>query len=168
MALTKDERRALELAREKIAIGKSHALCLALWSVGKECEELIAAVERLTKYIQRALFPSCILTTWQAATLGQARWGSERADRLAWIDWMLGKPLPGEQVVLAWDEKLGGTSETEYCGRFFSIMPRQDGFSVIEIEDPDKALGRRICRISAGIQRDQIDAAIVAHVWPEA
>lgn len=164
MALTKDERRALELARRRIAEGKSRRVCYALASASSDYDE----VERLCDYINEALC-SAGLEYWQEENgFGTRSEEQLRADRLAWIDWMLGKPLPGEQVVLTWDEKIGGTSEAEYCGRFFSIMPREDGYSVIEIEDPEKALGRRICRIAVGIERGQIDAAIVAHVWPEA
>ena len=167
MALTKDERRALEWARELIASGRQEHICFARDDADGVDH---AAAYRIKAYIRYQLGGGGRgLDDWQHGN-GIDRETDEqvRADRLAWIDWMLGKPLPGEQVVLTWDEKIGGTSEAEYCGRFFSIMPREDGYSVIEIEDPEKALGRRICRIAVGIERGQIDAAIVAHVWPEA
>ena len=84
---------------------------------------------------------------------------------------------PGKAFALGWADApslsravicFRRASSSTIRHRFFSIMPREDGYSVIEIEDPEKALGRRICRIAVGIERGQIDAAIVAHVWPEA
>lgn len=174
MALNKNERRALELAREEIGPGCDF-ICTALYRVGRHNPELVNACGRIKEYIMCALWADLpdrvgnnivTLETWQKRVGVMENSSVVRtADRLAWIDWMLGKPLAGEVVKLEWRPKPVGVEEAEYCGRFFSIMRLEGGFDVIEIEDP--AIGERlISRIGFGFRRHQINAAIVAHVWP--
>lgn len=161
MALTKDERRALELAREKIARATSGAVCIALWAVEKDVPDLARAVNRLETYIQNSLAPNCMLTTWHGDNGFYGRSAEQRrADRLAWIDWMLGKPLPGEAVKLEWSSRTLCKDEAEYCGRTF-VCYYADGKLFVDetTEGSNKYLG-------AFASVEQADAAIVAHVWP--
>ncbi|MDR9839417.1 hypothetical protein [Herbaspirillum huttiense] len=164
MALTKDERRALELAREKIASEQAAVVCYALKLASEEYPDLRQAVERLQDYIGVALEGGgSTLTRWQLEN-GFYR-GNVRADRLAWIDWMLGKPLPGEAVEIKWKAVGYKIEEGEYCGRFFRIVwaEFQQRWLITELNEMGV-----VTAAFAVNKRTEIDAAIVAHVWPEA
>lgn len=90
MALTKDERKALELARERIATSRAIFICWALRDVGKEYRLPVA---RLKRYIATRLDGSNALYGWQINHgLGDRGPEQRRKDRLAWIDWMLDQP----------------------------------------------------------------------------
>jgi len=165
MALTKDERRALELARESIATGESKFVCNALKKVAKNNLVLRCAEKALLAYIDQALGDCFTLLIWQDRNglLKGANDEELRPDRLAWIDWMLGKPLPGEAVKLEWREKSDECEEAEYCGRRF-LLTWADWNSRYVVTEPDAAY-HVIAELPMN-RRDEVDAAIVAHVWP--
>lgn len=90
MALSKNEREALILARGKIARRQRLYICLALITVACDDPRLQIATRRLRTYIETRLGTSSTLCGWQVAQ-GITRTPHEaRQDRLAWIDWMLG------------------------------------------------------------------------------
>ncbi|ACR15026.1 hypothetical protein BcepIL02_gp33 [Burkholderia phage BcepIL02] len=92
MALTPKKREALKLARELIESGEEGYVCLALKSVARSRPDLRASVASLRRYIMRKLRPYAFLGGWQRK---QGIWRydeQQRADRLAWIDWMLDEP----------------------------------------------------------------------------
>lgn len=94
MALNKNERRALEMAREIIAKGERGYICFALDTA--RCRGAnVKAVKRLQAYIRRALDGYGCLENWQigAKHLRPRSIVQKRADRLAWIDWMLDQPI---------------------------------------------------------------------------
>ncbi|WP_284076343.1 hypothetical protein [Herbaspirillum aquaticum] len=172
MALTKDERRALELARDAIANRRDAYICHALeYGIAPVHPELKPACFRLLRYITAAFGiepgnEGFELRDWQKQNgLGGRDWDQQRADRLAWIDWMLGKPLPGEAVKLEWREKSDECEESEYCGRRF-LLTWADWNSRYVVTEPDAAY-HVIAELPMN-RRDEVDAAIVAHVWPEA
>ncbi|MBW9334550.1 hypothetical protein FEE59_13610 [Herbaspirillum sp. RU 5E] len=164
MALTKDERRALELARANIAAGESKFVCNALKEVASKNPALRGAEKTLLAYIDQALEGRFTLLMWQQDNdvFKGGNDDSLRPDRLAWIDWMLGKPLPGEAVKLEWSSRTLCKDEAEYCGRTF-VCYYADGKLFVDetTEGSNKYLG-------AFASVEQADAAIVAHVWPEA
>lgn len=91
--LTKNERRALRRARELIATGKADMICLALKAVAADDPALDRAAIRLRGYISDALGGFATLGGWQLAHgICRKSFGATRADRLAWIDWMLAGP----------------------------------------------------------------------------
>lgn len=167
MALTKNERRALELAREKIANGNYRRICFAIASVTEDFK----AFDRLTTYIHGALGAQ-YLDRWQELKgFGERDENQRRADRLAWIDWMLGKPLAGEIVKLEWRDLNPDQMEAEYCGRFFyafRIRYSANEWRVNELSGPlSWGENAKVLReVACGIKRDACDSAIVAHVWP--
>ncbi|WP_195724668.1 hypothetical protein [Herbaspirillum sp. CAH-3] len=172
MALTKDERRALELARERIRSGLNYYICPALSFVAYAHPELSEGVMRLCSYIKEALggrrSDGCTPTLegWRYDNcMPEQLHEKDRADRLAWIDWMLGKPLPGESVKLEWREKSDECEEAEYCGRRF-LLTWADWNSRYVVTEPDA--GYHVIAELPMNRRDEVDAAIVAHVWPEA
>ncbi|WP_105132653.1 hypothetical protein [Burkholderia sp. BE12] len=90
--LTKNERRALIRARDLIEIGKQDMICLALNAVAVDDPALDRAAERMRFYIHTALDGFATLGGWQLARgIGRSKFDAMRADRLAWIDWMLGE-----------------------------------------------------------------------------
>jgi len=162
MALTKDERRALELAREIIAMGKNQFVCNALLEVSYADVTLTNATCALEDYIGRAL-QGFTLEEWQEESgFGVRDADQKRADRLAWIDWMLGKPLPGEAVKLEWSGRTLCKDEAEYCGRTF-VCYYADG--KLFVDETTEGLNKYIGTFASV---EQADAAIVAHVWPAA
>lgn len=166
MALTKDERRALELARELIRTDKECWICWALDDVAKRDATYREAVNRLTNYVGIAIEGAVWLTGWQRANGLRTRTHSEaKADRLAWIDWMLGKPLPGEQVEIIWFSKDTVHSTAEYCGREFYAKREVASTNHCVFE---KTESRGMVKVCEGDDFAKINAAIVAHVWPEA
>ncbi|ARL90977.1 hypothetical protein [Burkholderia pseudomallei] len=90
MALTPEKREALKLARERIAEHRDCFICRALDWVEESRPELGAACTSLKCYIGRCLRPWNSLGGWQEKNgLGFRAGDQRRADRLAWIDWML-------------------------------------------------------------------------------
>jgi len=90
MALTKNERRALELARKIIKTWERNFVCHALEDVEEEHPMLSYACNRLRGYISRQLGGAHTLDAWQIKNGWEGRDSSQRCvDRLAWIDWML-------------------------------------------------------------------------------
>jgi hypothetical protein len=90
--MTKDERRALLLARRRIKTFRSfHYLCVALQEVADEHHELYPATLRLRGYIRRQLGGFSTLGVWQCRRGLEPRLRDARQDRIDWIDWMLGR-----------------------------------------------------------------------------
>ncbi|WP_322037962.1 hypothetical protein [Burkholderia cenocepacia] len=87
--LTKKERRALLRARDLIANDKEHMICLALVAVAQADPALDRAAYRLRVYISDALGDFTTLGGWQYFHGIHRSEAQRRADRLAWIDWML-------------------------------------------------------------------------------
>lgn len=89
MALTQDERKVLKLARKQLFSGESYFVCLAISEAGIALDNYAAAA-RLRRYVRRMLGSAPMLESWQARR-GMGPRSSEqlRADRIAWIDWML-------------------------------------------------------------------------------
>ncbi|WP_287027717.1 hypothetical protein [Herbaspirillum sp.] len=169
MALTKDERRALQLVRDGIANNREAYICHALeYGIAPAHPELKPACFRLLGYITAAFGiepgnEGFELRDWQKQNgLGGRDWDQQRADRLAWIDWMLGKPLAGEVVKLEWSSRSLCKDEAEYCGRIF-VCYYADGRLFV-----DETTEGRNKYIGEFTSIEQADAAIVAHVWPEA
>jgi len=166
MALTKDERRALEYARKGIKEQGREYICVL---IEEACDRGICSEEestRLRTHIAKLLYPKASLSGWHLFKNWNGRDRDQRrADRLAWIDWMLGKPLPGEAVKLEWREKSDECEEAEYCGRRF-LLTWADWNSRYVVTEPDAAY-HVIAELPMN-RRDEVDAAIVAHVWPEA
>lgn len=98
MALTPEKRKALTLAHERIANGLDNYICFALNAVARKHPSLETACEELKSYIARSLRlgtpgAAASLHHWQEHR-GIYHMGLQiRADRLAWIDWMLGDEL---------------------------------------------------------------------------
>lgn len=97
MSLDKHERRVLVLAREKIADGSQKYICTAL-AVVRDIDGLLwNAANRIQGYICNSLNDShslsLYLEDWQRKNGFAHRTHQQcRADRLAWIDWMLDQP----------------------------------------------------------------------------
>ncbi|MRT30845.1 hypothetical protein [Herbaspirillum sp. CAH-3] len=162
MALTKDERRALELARIHVANGTEY-ICVALDDVSVDTG---IDVSRLKEYcdVSLGLGKSGSLWTWQNRNgFADRGYDGRRADRLAWIDWMLGKPLPGEKVEIIWFSKDAVHSTAEYCGREFYAKRWIASTSHDVFE---KTESRGMVKVCEGDDFAKINAAIVAHVWP--
>lgn len=165
MALTKEERRLLELARHSVATGESKFVCNALKEVASKNPELRCAEKTLLAYIDQALGSDFTLLIWQQNN-GVFEGGNDeslRPDRLAWIDWMLGKPLPGEQVEIIWFSKDTVHSTAEYCGREFYAKREVASMNHCVFE---KTESRGMVKVCEGDDFAKINAAIVAHVWP--
>ncbi|MCW3543080.1 hypothetical protein [Burkholderia cenocepacia] len=93
MALTREKREALKHARERIAANKNQFICHALDWIKEYRPELGAACVSLKRYIARQLRPVNSLGQWQELHgFGHRSDAQRRADRLAWIDWMLDEP----------------------------------------------------------------------------
>lgn len=91
MALTQEMRTALMRAREIIATNRHQFICHALYDVKFADASLQLAVADLEAYIAKVLCPYHTLGFWQKAHGFGMRLDAQRsADRLAWIDWMLG------------------------------------------------------------------------------
>ncbi|MCG0577269.1 hypothetical protein L6Q82_04870 [Burkholderia cenocepacia] len=98
MALTPEKREALLAARVRIEKKWDTFICNALRSVGDHNPRLMPAADELRKFVNAQV---TLPRQRTAATLGkwQRRNGhgfrtmwQQRADRLAWIDWMLDEP----------------------------------------------------------------------------
>ncbi|MDN7537061.1 hypothetical protein [Burkholderia cenocepacia] len=88
--LTTNHRIALRQARRLIALKKQQFICHALEDVAAVDGRLDAAVNDLKRYILTKLRPHAALGCWQEAHgYGKRSDEQRRADRLAWIDWML-------------------------------------------------------------------------------
>ena len=91
MALNADERDLLHEARALIERGEIKVICRALYHaefVGPHTGGRRDALHRLTAYISNALgSPLETLRGWQIRRGMTGR--DTRADRLAWIDWMI-------------------------------------------------------------------------------
>ncbi|WP_186181681.1 hypothetical protein [Burkholderia gladioli] len=97
MALTPEKRKALTLARYRIAASLDDYVCFALDEIGRKFPSLEIACNDLRIYILQSLRqdnPGCFtLQQWQQRH-GICHLSVElRDDRLAWIDWMLGDEL---------------------------------------------------------------------------
>jgi hypothetical protein len=102
MALTILERALLLQARDHLESRRSDTLCSALErAVEVQCRRIslaatampVAAARRLQRYIDTVLGDHVMLLTWQHANgFGDRGDEQRRADRLAWIDWMLEEP----------------------------------------------------------------------------
>ncbi|AFN39102.1 hypothetical protein G167_gp52 [Burkholderia phage BcepMigl] len=94
MALTPEKREALMLARERIAGRKNQFICHALDFISMRHPHLEPACVSLKKYIGKQLgSPTWALGTWHEFNgFGDRGDAQRRADRLAWIDWMLDEP----------------------------------------------------------------------------
>lgn len=92
MALTQNERRALIEARKYIKAGSESFVCLALRIAAYYEPELAFAADRLCSYISEMLGSSAFLSGWQHSHGIFHDAHQQRADRLAWIDWMLNEP----------------------------------------------------------------------------
>lgn len=92
MALNKNERRALELARERIRLRYNACICFALDDVVDHVADK-AAVSRLVDYIGDALGEAAWLEDWQQKRGLFVNNEITRLDRIAWIDWMLDQPV---------------------------------------------------------------------------
>jgi len=163
MALTKDERRALEYARERIAKGGDYYICNRLDQAAENAICSCAESERIQAHIQKLLEYRSTLYSWQILVGFPDRGADQRrADRLAWIDWMLGKPLPGEAVEIKWKAVGYKVEECEYCGRSFRVVwaEFQQRYLISELKETG------VVAAFAVHKRDEVDAAIVAHVWP--
>lgn len=93
--LTKTKREALTRARAMVKRCEEDFICNALDTVKMKYPRLRPACVSLKKYIERMLDGHVALGSWQKANvdpLSNARStsGMRRADRLMWIDWMLG------------------------------------------------------------------------------
>lgn len=91
MALNKIERKLLETARELIEKGRERYICLALLTACDITRKGEMARYSLSAYIHEQLGEFHTLEHWQN-NRGMYRATTQiRRDRLAWIDWMLGK-----------------------------------------------------------------------------
>jgi hypothetical protein len=101
MALTTNQRKALELARKRIANGDHTFLCFALNFVAGENERLAIACSELRTYVCHALEGHATLDDWIREKHGAKkapRWINDRQQaRIQWIDWMLGETLQQHQ-----------------------------------------------------------------------
>jgi hypothetical protein len=95
--LTPRERELLIAARTLIACGENNYICTALWTIDMRNGNHDS--ERLVQYVHEQLSPWTTLTSWQrnngivVANDEESFRENARADRLAWIDWMLDEPL---------------------------------------------------------------------------
>ncbi|WP_186267984.1 hypothetical protein [Burkholderia gladioli] len=92
MALTPEKREALTMARTHIETQRETYICLALDYVKNRHPRLQNACDSIADFIRDAL--DCYsLDIWQCYR-GISRSPDQRgADRIAWIDWMLGDEL---------------------------------------------------------------------------
>lgn len=91
--LTPDMRRALELARARLAQGRNSYICMALDWVATFYPEYQPAAHKLQFFINDALAPAITLGSWQFLQgMGHRGVRQRDADRLAWIDWLLNEP----------------------------------------------------------------------------
>jgi hypothetical protein len=93
--MTKTEREALKLARDLIVNKRERFVCLALKEISATHPELDSACTGMKRYVNRLLMPYDNLQDWQRANGFdgvQSRDADQRqADRVAWIDWILGQ-----------------------------------------------------------------------------
>lgn len=87
--LTPEKREALLLARDKIAQHKIPYICWALEAVEMGRPDLTRVCQQLKMYISKMIFPSDSLANWQERRGMRRSVQQIRADRIAWIDWML-------------------------------------------------------------------------------
>ena len=81
---------ALRRVRHLIKTNQETFICFALERVGLDSPTLAYACEKLRLYVVQSLSPYDVLQTWQERNdLGDRGADQRRADRLAWIDWML-------------------------------------------------------------------------------
>jgi hypothetical protein len=103
MALNAEERRLLQRARMMIVTYNAATLCRALELASNQLGrntlnpvgsmKIAAAYTRLINYVRTAMGDSLMLATWQSDHgFGDRGDTQRRADRLAWIDWMLDQP----------------------------------------------------------------------------
>jgi hypothetical protein len=83
--------KALKQARKLIADRSEEFICYALGSVRAAHPKLTEAANDLQVYIMRELGYFSTLDSWQWANLPDGRHSpyQRRADRIAWIDWMI-------------------------------------------------------------------------------
>jgi hypothetical protein len=78
----------LRLTRARIAQGSNCFICYGLQKVAFLHPRLRPAALQLEEYISAVLKPYTVLEAWQANS-PDVKGGRARADRLAWIDWMI-------------------------------------------------------------------------------
>lgn len=90
MALTKEMREVLVLARKEIEEERYYTICFSLDAIGKKFKKLAPAARELKIFIQRALGRNAYLEGWQR--VHGFGWRTQKQcvkDRVAWIDWIL-------------------------------------------------------------------------------
>lgn len=92
--------RVLRAARHRIATGRNTLICLALQEAGRQREFSEAAALEVIEYVQSLLAPHTTLGQWQRAQGMNTGLRNPKADRLAWIDWMIAR-LNAELLVTA-------------------------------------------------------------------
>ena len=93
--LTPDEMIVLRLARRRIESRSNFFLCNAIRHAARQNPYLKKAADRLCAYINQELgvvdpYDPAVLGAWQRAHGIEHDGDQQVADRLAWIDWMLG------------------------------------------------------------------------------
>jgi len=93
--LTPNKRKVLAMARIALEDRRVDFICHALDYVEGRNANLHAECRELKMFVIHALGENYTLTCWQEKNGFSERSDSQyRADRLAWIDWMLDEPFP--------------------------------------------------------------------------
>jgi hypothetical protein len=96
--LNKAKRKVLKRVRVLIHSGRKKFICHAIEEVQAAATSAATdkACRELRRYVRASLDGHSTLSCWQRGNGISSRYTTEqlRADRLAWIDWMLDEPKP--------------------------------------------------------------------------